>query len=154
MFAADLSWTDPTDEKVGERKQRKLKEQSASSKASSVKSSRSSTRDSVWGPSVKKPKLSLVKTSKATKTDGTSEPNSVRKLSKVSKPHPQPLDLSLKDPAPQPKWTLASTLSASLPFGASLDLSSAVHPDPDRVTWSRHSNSSGSRYSSKFRIND
>ncbi|OCK85906.1 hypothetical protein K432DRAFT_388161 [Lepidopterella palustris CBS 459.81] len=159
MFAADLSWTDPTDLTVGERKKRKKEQQSNSSKAPSVKSFTSSgtRRDGVWQSASKQskypsaqasntPNNSMPKTLARPLIQSRASDRSVRLPSKALPPRPLDLksDSTLKDPSLAPAWTFQSTLSPTLPSGASIDLPQSVIPDPDRETWSRHSRSSRS----------
>ena len=152
MFTADLSWTDPTDETVGQRKERKSKENPFPPKTPSIKSSKSSTQESVWRSPFKKTRSTSTKIVKAEKANGSHETHQNKKLAKLP---PQPLDFSLKDPTIQPTWTFSSTLTPSLPSGASISLPGSIIPDLDCESWSsnsRKSNSSRSCYSSGFGI--
>src|SRR6266700_419556 len=128
MFTADLSWTDPTDEKVGQRKERKSKENSSPPKTPSIKSSKSSTQESVWRPSFKTARSTPTKIVKTEKANGSHETHQNKKLPKLL---PQPLDFPLKGPTLQPAWTFSSTRSPSLPSGASIGLPGSIIPDPD-----------------------
>ncbi|OCL09979.1 hypothetical protein AOQ84DRAFT_338101 [Glonium stellatum] len=142
MFTADLSWTDPTDEKVGQRKERKSKEKHASPKTPSIKSSKSSSQESVWRSPPRKINSTSVKTAKTGKSNGS---HGMAETKIISKLPPQPLDFSLKDPTLQPAWTFSSTLSPSLPSGASIDLPASVIPDPNCGSWFQNSRNSNSR---------
>lgn len=152
MFTADLSWTDPTDEKVGQRKERKSKENSFPPKTPSIKSSKSSTQESVWRPSFKITRLRSTKAVTTEKANGSHETYQNKKLPKLP---PQPLDFSLKDPTLQPAWSFSSTLSPSLRSGTSIGLPGSTIPGPEyepSSPSSRKSYSSWSCYSGGFGI--
>ncbi|KAK7193766.1 hypothetical protein DPSP01_000320 [Paraphaeosphaeria sporulosa] len=160
MFSADLSWTDSSTEKVGERRERKAKERSLHSTTPSVTSSRSSITSSLaderqlwWTSSLRKAKnfkpnkKARPSTSRSIVTDASRptstvlrsiEPESIREL---------------KDPSLQPGWTYSSTLSSNLPSGAPLDPPAPEFevPELEGDLSSRGANSTGSRSSHERR---
>jgi len=158
MFAADLSWKDPSDIKIGERKKRESKkEKNNSSRSPSVLSSKSSSQDSSWRPLTRNSTALSIETIKPSRSSKASSKTAVEdgppfeleeRRRRSSKSPPKPLNLSLKDPSLHPSWTYSGTLSPTLPSGDSFDLP-GVLPDPRRTSWSRKSNSSGSRSSSE-----
>ncbi|KAF2463176.1 uncharacterized protein BDR25DRAFT_347392 [Lindgomyces ingoldianus] len=149
MFAADLSWTEPATEKVGERRERKAKECSNSSATPSLQSSRSSISDDrqlFWPSSLKKAKS--VKPDQKPKPSTNRKAGHARKLSSSnSVPPPPELDRSLRDPILQPAWTYSASLSSTLPSGAPLDLPVYEVPELEGDLSSRRTTSSGSRSS-------
>ncbi|CAO2650454.1 Nn.00g017460.m01.CDS01 [Neocucurbitaria sp. VM-36] len=147
MFTADLSWSDPHTEKIGERRERKARERSTT--AGSVKTSLSSRssisvdRELWWTSGLKKAK--------------SIKPNLLRPMTsrsssqKTVHANPKKPDLKLtndfKDPTLQPGWTYSSTLSQTLPSGASLDLPEYEVPELEGDTSSRRTDSTGPRLS-------
>jgi hypothetical protein len=160
MFSADLSWTDPDTEKVGERKQRiareKEKERSLSSAAPSVRSGKSSTtsvpddRELWWTSGLKK-----AKNIRPLKKPRPGTSRSAEHAKRTSSLLPQQLESDtlndLRDPTLQPSWTYSTMLSAKLPSGAQLDPPEYDVPELEGDVSSRGTNSSGSRSSSKYR---
>ncbi|KAF2176741.1 hypothetical protein K469DRAFT_645200 [Zopfia rhizophila CBS 207.26] len=154
MFSADLSWTDPDTEKVGERRERKARERSSSSATPSLKSSKSSKssisvdRELWWPSSLKKAKS--VKPSKRLRPDTSRGIDHARKQS-GSMPHSLDLEppVRMKDPSLQPGWTYSSSLSSTLPSGASLDLPEYEVPELEGDLATRRRNSNASRHSSE-----
>lgn len=152
MFTADLSWRDPTTEKIGERRERKARE--SASAAPSVKTSLSSRssisgdRELWWTSSLKK-----VKSIKPKILRPSTSSSSSRQTAYTT---PRKLDIKLthefKDPTLQPGWTYSTTLSQKLPSGASLDLPENEVPELEGDTSSRRTDSTGPRFSSKFCI--
>jgi hypothetical protein len=148
MFSADLSWTDPNVEKVGERRERKARERSST--ASSIKtttSSRSSVsadRELWWTSGLKK--------AKGLQTN-ILRPSSNRSSAsqRVTRSNPRKLDLkilpTLKDPTLQPPWTYATTLSPTLPSGAPFDLPVHDVPELEGDSSSRRTTSTEARFS-------
>jgi hypothetical protein len=114
MFSADLSWTDDTVEKVGQRKGRKHKAREDSI-ADSLSSGNTQKQSSVKNPSF------------STKASFASVKGSFRKPSisnESRKRAPLPTTApngALKDPLQQPDWTLTAKLSSKLPSGAPLE---------------------------------
>jgi hypothetical protein len=113
MFSADLSWTDDTTEKVGERRQRKYKDG-----GESVTSSGSSNNRH---PSIRKESLSG-------KTSFSSVKGSFRRPStatnKQVKKHTLPpinANAPLKDPLAQPDFVLSGKYIPKLPSGTHLE---------------------------------
>lgn len=166
MFAADLSWTEPDTEKVGERRERIAKERSTPSAAPSVKSSRSSKasvssiaddRELWWTSNLKKAK-SLNPIRKPKLRPGTSRSTATQQSRKASSTLPRTVEIEipndLRDPSLQPAWTYSSSLSATLPSGAPLDPPEYEVPELEGDYSSRGTNSSGSRSSRKCRMSN
>lgn len=144
MFAADLSWTEPTTERVGERKERKArekeKERSMASSAASTTSGKSSNCSSrpekgAWWPS------GLCKSKSVKPTIAVRPPTGSSQSSRGSTTRPFPPQLKvqtsnlLRDPALQPAWTYSSTLSPTLPSGAPLDPPGYAVPELEDTSW-------------------
>ncbi|KAF1915042.1 hypothetical protein BDU57DRAFT_595683 [Ampelomyces quisqualis] len=149
MFSADLSWSTPNTETVGQRRERKAQERSSTSGSiRTVSSSRSSIvvdRDLWWTSGLKKAKgirFTILQPSSHHSSNSQrtvhSETNSLELL---------PEDL--KDPTQQPPWTYASTLSPTLPSGASFDLPVHEVPELEGDLSSRRTNSTEARFSRK-----
>lgn len=134
MFSVDLSWTEPTVEKVGERRERIARERSTTPSATpsirSTISSRASIRSIAkeqvlwWTSSLKKAKS--LKPIKAVHLDrpSTSRSTTTNHSRKTSGSSPRHVEVELphfRDPALQPAWTYSSSISAKLPSGQSLD---------------------------------
>ena len=158
MFSADLSWTDPDTEKVGERRERLAKErersESSASCAASVKSTTSS-RSSIavdgelwWTSSLRKAK-SIKPIRKLNLRPGSSRSAGHSRSGSGALPATLELDTSgdFKDPSLQPSWTYATCLSPTLPSGAPLDPPEYEVPELEGDFSSRCTNSSGSRSS-------
>lgn len=130
MFSADLSWTEPNVEKVGERRERKARERSSTAgsikTSSSSRSSLSADRELWWTSGLKKAKGLQSSILRPSSNRSTNSPRTTRFA-------PTNLDLDLpqglKDPTLQPSWTYATTLSPTLPSGAPFDL--PVHEVPE-----------------------
>lgn len=160
MFSADLSWTDPDTEKVGERKERiareKEKERSTSSAAPSIDSSKSSKssipddRELWWTSGLRKAK-NIKPTRKS--PPGTSYSTHERKKASISLPRALEVETSddLIDPTLQPSWTYTTSLSPTLPSGASLDPPEYEVPELEGDLSSRGTDASDSRSSRKSR---
>ncbi|KAF2255517.1 hypothetical protein BU26DRAFT_471096 [Trematosphaeria pertusa] len=157
MFAADLSWTEPDTEKVGQRRERIAKERSSPSAAPSIKSSRSSKtsvtsvaddKELWWTSSLRKAKS--IKPNKKGRP-GTSRSTGTEHSRKASSSIPRTLEIELphelRDPTLQPAWTYSSTLSPTLPSGAPLDPPEYEVPELEGDLSSRGTNSTGSRSS-------
>ena len=137
MFAADLSWTDQNDEKVGERRVRKSREregsiQSASTNASShdIHESISSDgkasalneariqsptqRPSYWGLSPFKGNANSKKRKEKDSSDGRSGIPAVQV-------QPRKFSLPIGDSPPRVGWTITTKLPSCLPSGGSID---------------------------------
>ncbi|KAH7130647.1 hypothetical protein B0J11DRAFT_548914 [Dendryphion nanum] len=158
MFSADLSWTDPDTEKVGERRERLAREkersESSASCAASVKSA-SSSRSSIavdgelwWATSLRKAK-NIKPIKKLNLRPDSSRSAGHSRSASGSLPINLELDTSdsIKDPSLQPGWTYATCLSPTLPSGASLDPPEYEVPELEGDFSSRCTNSSGSRSS-------
>ncbi|KAF1840864.1 uncharacterized protein K460DRAFT_398766 [Cucurbitaria berberidis CBS 394.84] len=152
MFSADLSWTDPNTEKIGERRERKARERSTA--AASVKTSKSSRssisaeRELWWTSGLKKArslKPSMLRPASSSSSSQKTVHVIPRKLDKKLAP-------GFKDPMLQPGWTYSSTLSSMLPSGASLDLPEYEVPELEGDTSSRRTDSTGPRSSSKYHV--
>jgi hypothetical protein len=160
MFSADLSWTDPDTEKIGERRERIAKERSLHSTTPSVTSSRSSIASSLaddrqlwWTSSLRKAK-SFKPNKKARPSTSHSNVTEVsRRTSGLRSLETEPSG-ELKDPSLQPSWTYSSTLSSNLPSGAPLDPPAPEYevPELEGDLSSRGANSTGSRSSRKLCI--
>ncbi|KAJ4354388.1 uncharacterized protein N0V89_006124 [Didymosphaeria variabile] len=160
MFSADLSWTDPNTEKVGERRERIAKERSLHSTTPSVTSSRSSIASSFaddrqlwWTSSFRKAK-SLRPNKKARPlTSRSNVTDASRRESTCLRSVETEPNRELKDPSLQPSWTYSSTLSATLPSGAPLDPPAPEFevPELEGDLSSRGANSTGSRSSHERR---
>jgi hypothetical protein len=151
MFSADLSWTEPDTEKIGQRRERKARESSGTAGSimtnTSSRSSRSGDRDTWWTLGLKKalsPNTSRPKSRRSTSSQKTVQTNT-KKLELR-------LPSSLKDPVLQPSWTYASTLSPTLPSGASFDLPTNDVPELEGDTSSGRTNSTEPRPTRKWRI--
>jgi hypothetical protein len=114
MFSADLSWNDDTTEKVGERRQRKVRDGTES-----INSSNSSQNKPP--PTARKPSLSG-------KTSFSSVKGSFRRPASSGGRHARkntlpPIDATtpLKDPLEQPDWILSGKFIPKLPSGTPLD---------------------------------
>lgn len=158
MFSADLSWTEPDTEKVGERRERIAKQRSTPSATPSIRSSKSSRssipddRELWWTSSLRKAKS--IKPSRKARPD-TSRSGHSKKTSSSLPQIPQKLEIEpphdLKDPIHQPAWTYSTSLSPTLPSGAALDPPEYEVPELEGDLSSRGTNSSGSRSSRKCR---
>jgi hypothetical protein len=114
MFSADLSWTDDTVEKVGQRKGRKHKAREESI-SSSISSGNTQTQQSGRNKSLStKPSFASVKGS----FRKPSISNERRKRAPLPTSDPNG---TLKDPLQQPNWTLTAKLPSKLPSGAPLE---------------------------------
>ncbi|KAF2034931.1 hypothetical protein EK21DRAFT_97134 [Setomelanomma holmii] len=154
MFSADLSWTEPDTEKVGERRQRKARERSSTSNSiktsASSRSSISGERELWWTSGLKKAKdlkpNILIRPS-------SHRSNNSKKTTRTTPKKPELPNLklpnSLKDPALQPPWTYATTLSHTLPSGAHFDLPVHEVPELEGDTSSGRTVSTEARFSRK-----
>lgn len=144
MFAADLSWTEPTTETVGERRERKAREKdrerSMASSAASTTSGQSSNsvrpEKGAWWPSGLRKSKSVKPAIVVRPPTGSSQTSK----GTMTRPFPPQLKVQtsdlLRDPALQPAWTYSSTLSPTLPSGAPLDPPGYVVPELEGdVTW-------------------
>lgn len=159
MFSADLSWTEPGTEKIGERRERIAKERSTPSAEPSISSSPSSRasessiadeRELWWASSIRKArnlkpaKLARPSTSLSTATQHSRKPSAgLPRTSDSDSPS------SVKDPSLHPAYTYLSTLSSTLPSGAPLDPLEYEVPELEGDLSSRATNSSVSRSSRK-----
>ncbi|KAI9664488.1 MAG: hypothetical protein M1821_005934 [Bathelium mastoideum] len=138
MFAADLSWTDQNDEKVGERRVRKAKEREGSIESASTKTSHdlksptsrngsiSASTDRGNGSSSAKRRPSYWSRSpfkSSTNTANKSKKNSIEERSE--KPHAEEqsrrLSLPFRDSSLQLGWTITTKIPSTLPSGGSID---------------------------------
>src|SRR4051812_41439814 len=124
MFAADLSWTDHKVEKVGERKQRKenggSRKDSVSSESTihrSLNSTRSSST-SIRNGSITKSVTSSVTTEPA-RRPSTARSGSASTATAVSELRRKTSNLTFRDPAEQPDFTISAKFSPTLPSGGS-----------------------------------
>ncbi|KAH8730981.1 hypothetical protein GQ44DRAFT_605107 [Phaeosphaeriaceae sp. PMI808] len=158
MFTADLSWSGPYTETVGERRERKAREHSlgvgSCRETCSVKttaSSRSSLngeRELWWTAGLKKArsiKPNMLRPNSHRSTDSQKSPFSGRRNSETQLSH------NFKDPTLQPSWTYTTTLSPRLPSGAPIDLPLHEVPGLDADTSSRRTNSTEARFSDERR---
>jgi hypothetical protein len=151
MFSADLSWTDPDTEKVGQRKERIAKERPLSSSTQSIRSS-SSSKSSVlddkelwWPTSLKKAKNVIPSRGPRPVTGRSNHP----KKPSISVPLPiDPTNQEVRDPSLQPSW-IYSTIHTTLPSGASLDPPEYEVSELEADLSSRRTGSSDSHSSSK-----
>ncbi|KAH7095893.1 hypothetical protein FB567DRAFT_42935 [Paraphoma chrysanthemicola] len=148
MFSADLSWTDPGTEKVGERRERKARERSSTTNSiktsTSSRSSISGERELWWTSGLKKAKDLKPSILRPTSQRTTNSQTTTRSNSKKSAPK---LTHSLKDPALQPPWTYATTLSHTLPSGGQFDLPLNEVPELEGDTSSGRTASTDARFS-------
>lgn len=134
MFSVDLSWTEASAEKVGERRERIARERSTPSATPSIKSTISSstsiksiTKDKVlfWTSNVKKAKsLKPIKSARSDRP-GTSRSTATSHSRKTSNSSPRHIEIDVshhwRDPALQPAWTYTSSLSPNLPSGQPIE---------------------------------
>lgn len=153
MFTADLSWSDPMVEKVGERRERKARERASTAGSfkttTSSRSSISADRELWWTSGLRKAKglqSNILRPSSNRSTSSQKTTRSVPKRSDLELPH------SLKDPTLQPSWTYASTLSHTLPSGAPFDLPIDEVPELEGDTSSRRTASTEMRFSRKWNM--
>jgi hypothetical protein len=153
MFTADLSWSGPNTETVGERRERKARERSSVAgsvtTSTSSRSSISGERELWWTSGLKKAKgikSTILRPSSHHSTRSQTTIRSAQTNQDLQQPH------SLKDPTLQPSWTYASTLSTNLPSGAPFDLPLHEVPELDGDSSSRRTNSTEARFSRKFHI--
>jgi hypothetical protein len=153
MFTADLSWSGPNTETVGERRERKVRERSST--AGSIRTSTSSRssvvvdRELWWASGLKKAKgikSNILRPSSHHSTKSQTTIRSGPKKLELQLPH------NLKDPSLQPAWTYANTLSPTLPSGAAFDLQTQEVPELDGDSSSRRTNSTEARFSCKCNI--
>ena len=138
MFAADLSWTDQNDEKVGERRARKAKQregsiQSASTDASTDRKKSASRSESIsasidgrnGSPSTVRRTSCWSRPSFGSNKDDTKQgkKKSIEERSETSNGQVQSRIFSLPfgDVSPQPGWTISTKLPATLPSGGSIE---------------------------------
>ncbi|KAF1968660.1 hypothetical protein BU23DRAFT_260424 [Bimuria novae-zelandiae CBS 107.79] len=160
MFSADLSWTDPGTEKVGERRERIAKERSLHSATPSIISSRSSKASSIadnrelwWTSSLRKAKSFRPNKKARPSTARSSATDSSLRTSNGLRFVEPDSSQELRDPSLQPAWTYSSTLSSTLPSGAPLDppATECDVPELEGDLSSRGTNSTGSRSSHERR---
>lgn len=153
MFSADLSWSDPHTEKVGERRERRARERSTTassiSTSASSKSSVSAERELWWTSGLRKakgikPRLSSLRHSRSRSTtlQDTDEELPDKQDTKLAH--------DLTDPTLQPSWTYSSTLPSRLPSGESLDFAIHEVPELDGDVSSRYTDSTEPRFSRTF----
>ncbi|KAH3918503.1 hypothetical protein HBI56_134430 [Parastagonospora nodorum] len=152
MFTADLSWSGPNTETVGERRERKARERSSVAgsvtTSTSSRSSISGERELWWTSGLKKAKgikSTILRPSSHHSTRSQTTIRSAQTNQDLQQPH------SLKDPTLQPSWTYASTLSTNLPSGAPFDLPLHEVPELDGDSSSRRTNSTEARFSPQER---
>lgn len=147
MFTADLSWSEHGIETVGERRERKARERASTANSvrttTSARSSATTDRELWWTSGLKKAK-SIKPMRRPPSHRSTGSQNEVKFTPK------KPGDNSpvqQKDPTLQPSWIYASTLSPTLPSGASFELPVHEVPDLDTDTSSRRTDSTEPRLS-------
>jgi hypothetical protein len=173
MFSADLSWTEPGAERVGQRKERKARERTTSSSgapsiAPSIKSSAKSSEASVnsasgeqdrelwWTASLRKAKSLRPLKKKSALRPGTSC-STVTERPRDSSSHIQSRHMeeemphNVRDPTLQPPWTYSTRFATRLPSGQTLDPPVFEVPELEGDISSRATISSGSRSSRKSR---
>ncbi|PVI07090.1 hypothetical protein DM02DRAFT_581002 [Periconia macrospinosa] len=142
MFSADLSWTEASVEKVGERRERIAKDRATPPATPSIKSTISSstsiksvTKDKIlfWTSNLKKAKsLNPIKSVRSDRP-GTSRSTTASHSRKTSGSSPRHVEIEVphhwRDPALQPAWTYSSSLSPNLPSGQPIEPS--VHEVPE-----------------------
>ncbi|CAI6251648.1 unnamed protein product [Periconia digitata] len=143
MFSADLSWTEASVEKVGERRERKARERPTPSATPSINSTISSrasiksiAKDKVlfWTSNLKKAKSLKPIKNVVSERPSTSRSTTASHSRKTSSSSPRHIDIEipydLRDPTLQPPaWTYSSSLSSKLPSGQPIDL--PVHEVPE-----------------------
>ncbi|KAH7414469.1 hypothetical protein DE146DRAFT_36706 [Phaeosphaeria sp. MPI-PUGE-AT-0046c] len=146
MFSADLSWSGPNTETVGERRERKARERSSAT--GSIKTS-SSGRSSVvvdreiwWTTGLKK-----AKGIKSNILRPSSHHSSKSQTPSLATPQKSSLKYSedVRDPTLQPAWTFSNSLSPTLPSGAPLDLPIYDVPELEGDSSSRRTTSTETR---------
>ncbi|KIV99974.1 uncharacterized protein PV09_08484 [Verruconis gallopava] len=127
MFSADLSWTDDTVEKVGERRQRRANKRENSISSSNSGSKKDAKNAPKSGHATKSSMGSITKTISFSSVKG-----SIRRPSTATSALPFKsasvtiIDASLphrdyKDPANQPDYTYSASLGTRLPSGAPIE---------------------------------
>ena len=161
MFSADLSWTDPDAEKVGERRERIAREREKESlspvapSADSGKTSRTSIQNDreIWWPSSLKKAKSKKPTIKSGPDTNQSKHHARQpvEISSISLPKTHEIGTSdtTRDPAKQPSCVYSGTLSQPLPSGAPLDPPGNEIPELEGDFSSRRTDSTGSHSSRK-----
>jgi hypothetical protein len=166
MFSADLSWTDPDAEKVGERRQRIARERewehwspSVASSNHSGKTPRTSIQDDreIWWPSSlkkarsKKPAIKSGPDTSHSKHHARSGSTQPVEISSIPLPKTHEIDTSdtIRDPSKQPSCVYSGTLSQPLPSGAPLDPPENEIPELEGDLSSRRTGSTGSGSSRK-----
>lgn len=152
MFTADLSWADPSAEKVGERRERKARERATKARSIdasiSSRGSISSDRELWWASGLRKaksikPKI-LRPTASRDSTSQASVPFSPKHHRDASHTHPT------KDPLLQPEWTYTTTLSPNLPSGRPLNPSLFGVPELEGDSSSQCTASTEFRFPGKY----
>ncbi|KAF1951447.1 hypothetical protein CC80DRAFT_481054 [Byssothecium circinans] len=161
MFSADLSWTEPDTEKIGQRKERIARERLSSSTTPSIKSASRSSKASVrsipeerelwWASSLRKAKSLKPLVKKPSLRPGTSHSNTTEVSRKPSTAHSRHVEIEIphdfRDPSQHPAWTYSTTISSKLPSGQPLDPPVYEVPELEGDLSSRCTISSGSRSS-------
>ena len=163
MFSADLSWTDPNVEKVGERKERIAKERSTSSTSPSIKSCSKSSRDSIssaqeerelwWTSSLRKAKSLKPLRKTSTFRPGSSRSFATEASRKSSGTHSRHAEVEstrdVHNPVLQPAWAYSHSLPPRHHPRKPLDPSVHEVPELEGDGSSHGTTSSGSRSSRK-----
>lgn len=156
MFAADLSWQKA--ESVGEHKERKARERTSGTPSvrtsTTSRSSGSTDRQQWWTSGLKK-----VKAKASSKSSLKARPVTSPNSNTQQKSNPPPLQAvresmmndypkwelelphHLRDPLPQPNYTLSKSLSPRLPSGGTMDLFECDVPELEGDISSRYTHS-------------
>lgn len=146
MFTADLSWSGPNTETVGQRRERKARERSSATASiktsSSSRSSVNADRDLWWTSGLKK-----AKGIKSNILRPSSHHSSKSQAPSLATPRKSSLKFTedVRDPTLQPPWTISNTLSPTLPSGAPLDPPVQDVPELEGDSSSRRTNSTEAR---------
>ncbi|KAL6706510.1 hypothetical protein ACN47E_005449 [Coniothyrium glycines] len=152
MFTADLSWSDPTTETVGERRERKARQRAT--RAASIdtpvssRSSVSGDNELWWTSGLRKAKSirpNILRPSTSRSTGSQQAVSFKPRLSNFS--HAR----AVRDPALQPGWIYSTTLSPNLPSGIPLDPPLSEVPELEGDASSQYTNSTELRHSADGR---
>lgn len=151
MFTADLSWSGPNTETVGQRRERKARERSSATPSiktsSSSRSSVNNDRELWWTSGLKKAKgIKSNILRPASHHSGKSQTPSLITPRKSSLKFTE----DVRDPTLQPAWTFSNTLSPTLPSGAPLDPPLHDVPELEGDSSSRRTTSTETRDSRKY----
>lgn len=139
MFSADLSWTDPNTEKVGERKNRKARERSTvgDSSNTSISSTSSADHEAWWTTGLRKANSIKPKFSRLRPSTGRSSA-SKHNLHAV----PESKDYhAYSSPMVQPDSMYSGTFAAVLPSEGAMDVGEHEVPELEGDASSRQTDS-------------